>query len=57
MKLPVGRPPDPIRQAWALRFGLNPLNLEQNRFPESLLWQLCRCRNDEARRLVLGVSK
>jgi hypothetical protein len=39
-----------------MRFGLYTLNL--HRFlTDDLRWQLCQCRLDEARRLILGVSE
>lgn len=41
--------------AWALRFGIH---LEMPRkISAKVCWQLCQCRTDEARRLILGVSK
>lgn len=56
----LGRPAaDRIGDAWALRFNLQVgrrENLMRWLTPE-LCWQLCRCRNDEARRLLLGVSR
>jgi len=39
--------------AWAIRFGLN----THKRISTRLCWQLCQCRSDEARRLILGVSE
>jgi hypothetical protein len=42
-----------ILQAWSQRFGLS---RRQTRDAKEFLWQLCLCRSDEARRLILGVS-
>jgi hypothetical protein len=56
MSHPGGRPADPVREAWALRFGLT----EKQRFKfltSEVCWQLSMCRSDEARRLLLGVSR
>ena len=41
--------------AWALRFGLT--RRMHYMLSARLCWQLCRCRSDEARRLILGVSE
>lgn len=50
-----GRPCEPVKEAWALRFGL--CTFRQWRLLTPLLcWQLCQCRSDEARRLILGVG-
>jgi hypothetical protein len=43
-----------VRQAWALRFGLTDKQMKE--LTCSLMWQLCRCRSDEARRIILGIS-
>lgn len=43
-----------IRQAYEMRFGLT--EKVKNSLTKKDLWQLCQCRNDEARRLLLGVS-
>lgn len=47
-----------IREAWMLRFGLPVANKKiRSWLSDEVLWQLCRCRSDEARRLILGVSR
>ena len=53
---PNGRPPCPIVQAWRLRFGLTKSETPYN-LTDRVCWQLSRCRSDEARRLILGVSE
>jgi hypothetical protein len=55
-KHPGGRPSCMVREAWMLRFGLSYHHPDQW-LPDNLLWQLIRCRNDEARRLILGKSE
>jgi hypothetical protein len=47
---------DPQREAWILRFGLSYVQPSHN-LPDALLAQLCKCRSDEARRLILGISR
>jgi hypothetical protein len=47
---------DPVREAYMLRFGLD-YRKPCRDLPESLLEQLSLCRSDEARRILLGVSK
>ena len=54
MKHPVGHPAEPIRLAWSMRFGLT--NKQRKRLTDAFCWQLCLCRDDAARRLLLGVS-
>lgn len=52
--------PDPIREAWVLRFGLSrrPDSSDADHgMPDTLCAQLSYCKSDEARRLILGVSK
>jgi hypothetical protein len=51
----VGRKPMLECYAWALRFGV--LLENPRKLTSSLCWQLCQCRSDEARRLILGVSQ
>jgi len=46
----------PQREAWILRFGLSYVQPSHN-LPDALLAQLCRCRDDSARRLILGCSR
>ncbi len=48
---------DPILEAWALRFGLDyHTSFVRRLLSERTCWQLSMCRDDEARRLLLGVS-
>ena len=56
MKHPGGHPTEPVRDAWAMRFGLRTAKQRALLTP-SLCWQLCQCRDDEARRLILGLSR
>ena len=55
MKHPVGHPAEPVREAWAMRFGIK--GKFQRLLTSAMCWQLCRCRDDSARRLLLGVSQ
>lgn len=55
MSNPVGRPPDPVREAWMMRFKM-PEN-RSHEFTDALMAQLSHCRSDSARRLILGVSE
>ena len=55
MKHTGGRPVELIRLAWAMRFGLH-TRRQRRMITPFLCWQLCQCRNDEARRLILGMS-
>ena len=49
---------NPIKEAWALRFGFDIHKPKAKHiFLDAVCWQLCQCRTDEARRLILGVSK
>lgn len=50
-----GRPVDPIREAWKLRYGFS--RRQAKRLVTSLLIQLSMCRSEEARRLILGVKE
>lgn len=54
MKRPEGHPAEPVRLAWALRFGVK--GNFQRLLTSAMCWQLCLCRNDVARRILLGVS-
>ena len=56
MKHAGGRPAEPEREAWAMRFGLS-WKKRINILTDRMIWQLSRCRSDEARRLLLGVSR
>ena len=50
------RPAEPIREAWALRFGLT----KRQRITvlsAKKCEQLSMCKSDEARRILLGVSR
>ncbi len=55
MSKPIGRPLCPEREAWAMRFGLKQTH-PPRLLPDDLCRQLCQCRDDAARRLLLGVS-
>lgn len=50
-----GRPGNPARALWRLRFGLTPKQAAD--LNEDMLLQLYQCKDDEARLLLLGVSK
>lgn len=52
----MARPPDIIREAWCLRFNLHNRDEDRGFMCASLMRQLSRCRSDEARRLILGIS-
>jgi len=41
--------------AWSQRFGLTTKQIAL--MTDEDYWQLCQCRSDEARRLILGVSE
>ena len=43
--------------AWIMRFGLRPSIMVRRLLTPALCSQLCQCRSDEARRLILGVSR
>ena len=51
-----GPKPDPIREAWRLRFGITEKAARRLGLTR-MCWQLCLCRDDCARRLLLGVSE
>lgn len=51
---PVGRPPDLVREAWCLRYGLK-WRRTDHQMPDSLMRQLSFCKSDAARRLILGI--
>jgi hypothetical protein len=55
MKNLGGRPKDERRWAYVKRFGLNPIR-PHHKLTTKLLDQLDRCKDDEARRLILGVK-
>ena len=40
--------------AWGLRYSLT--RKQRKLLTVSMCWQLCQCRTDEARRLLVGVS-
>jgi hypothetical protein len=46
---------DPLVEAWEMRFSLTCRHLKL--YPPSICSQLSYCRNDEARRLILGISE
>jgi hypothetical protein len=52
----TGRPSCNIALAWKMRFGLSDKQRSMCLGPSGC-WQLCRCRSDEARRLILGISR
>ncbi len=45
-----------LREAWRTRFGITASH-ERDTFTEELLCQLSFCKDDSARRLILGVSE
>jgi hypothetical protein len=49
-----GRPGCPIREAWTMRFNLPQVN-DRRVMTDSICRQLSFCRDDEARRLILGI--
>lgn len=49
-----GPPEDLERSAWAERFGLT--RKQRRMLTDAMLRQLCRCRSNEARKLLLGVK-
>ena len=53
---PAGRPMDPVREAYVLRFGVD-LYQASRLLDNALLCQLSECKSDEARRLILGKSE
>lgn len=52
-----GPKPDIVREAWEMRFRLTPWKRKNHRLTEALMAQLSFCRSDEARRIILGISK
>ena len=56
MSHPGGHPAEPVREAWALRFGLT-RKQRITLLSVKKCEQLSMCRSDEARRLLLGVSR
>ncbi len=55
MSNPVGHPACPIVEAWALRYKLTVIQ-RKRLLTNRLCWQLCQCRSEEARRIILGVQ-
>lgn len=55
MSNPLGRPMEPVQDAWARRFNIR--GHLARIFTPRMCWQLCRCKSDAARRMILGVSK
>ena len=45
---------DAVYLARAMQFGIS--KRQYARLTKAMCWQLCQCRTDEARRLILGVS-
>ena len=56
MNNPAGRPADLIREAWALRFGINSFSRIDHKLTDALMCQLSHCKTDSCRRLILGIS-
>ena len=52
-----GGNPDPIRMARITEFHLHASLTRCDNFTDDFLSQLSQCRSDEARRIILGVSK
>jgi hypothetical protein len=46
---------NPVREAWALRFGIHPTKLCVL-LNDAMCKQLAGCKDDMARRLILGVK-
>jgi hypothetical protein len=44
-------------EAWCQRFGLPYPHHPSAGMPDRLTSQLCTCKSDEARRLILGISE
>ncbi len=49
----AGRKPEPVRLAYRMRFHVSKKTL----MPVALIEQIGACKCDEARRILLGVSK
>ena len=47
---------DPIVEAWEMYFNLPPYYFSHQQ-TDAICTQLSQCKNDEARRLVLGISE
>lgn len=52
----MARPPNPRREFYIEHFNLALVN-PRNRLPVSLLEQLDACKDDDARRILLGISE
>jgi len=52
----VGRKRDEVRDAWIERFDLK-TSTPRRRLPSRLLSQLSECKDDETRRILLGISE
>lgn len=57
MSNPVGHPTEPIRKAWAMRFGIDDRHHKCTDLTDQMMNQLSRCKSDEARRIILGISE
>jgi hypothetical protein len=55
MTKPIGRPRNPIRDRYRRQFGLT--KRQTRILTNKFMRQLCLCADDEARRLLLGVSR
>ncbi|MFZ3343364.1 MAG: hypothetical protein WA213_20975 [Terriglobales bacterium] len=51
----VGRPDDLERDAWGDRFGLT--TRQTRNLTNAFMAQLCRCKSDAARCVLLGVTR
>jgi hypothetical protein len=56
MSNPYGRPRDLVRDAWAIRFGMSYDDVYRL-LTVAMMNQLSRCKSDECRRLILGISE
>jgi hypothetical protein len=54
MPKPVGRPPEFPRDAWMLRLGMSEGKAKE--LSDIFMRQLSRCKSDEARRIILGIT-
>ena len=55
MSNPVGRPECHVAAAWALRFDLS--QKQKRLLRSNVCWQLAQCKDDAARRILLGKSQ
>lgn len=57
MKHPGGRPRDERREAYTARFGLKRTHRAQRDLTQRLMDQLDGCKDDEARKVLLGIRE